>query len=147
MVNSCLPEFSDFTRVFSPVKVLCNGPLVYWTVLYFTDYQSIMIKTSKTLFHKTFTFSLKEKLVNSDNLNTCIDLTKEKSITGVFLRYIMQQGLELLPNRTTSHKDCYFIQWDIASLFGIGEWNGCGVYRVIPIIILFVPTYLPTVPF
>ena len=27
VVNSCLPEFSDFTRVFSPVKVLCNGPL------------------------------------------------------------------------------------------------------------------------
>ena len=27
MVNSCLPEFSDFTRVFSPVKVVCNGPL------------------------------------------------------------------------------------------------------------------------
>ena len=27
MVNSCLPEFSDFTRVFSPVKVLCNRPL------------------------------------------------------------------------------------------------------------------------
>ena len=27
MVNSFLPEFSDFTRVFSPVKVLCNGPL------------------------------------------------------------------------------------------------------------------------
>ena len=27
MVNSYLPEFSDFTRVFSPVKVLCNGPL------------------------------------------------------------------------------------------------------------------------
>ena len=26
MVNSCLPEFSDFTRVFSPVKVLCNRP-------------------------------------------------------------------------------------------------------------------------
>ena len=25
MINSCLPEFSDFTRVFfSPVKVLCN---------------------------------------------------------------------------------------------------------------------------
>ena len=29
VVKSCLPEFSDFTRVFSPVKVLCNGPLVY----------------------------------------------------------------------------------------------------------------------
>ena len=28
MVNSCLPEFSDFTRVFTPVRVLCNGPLV-----------------------------------------------------------------------------------------------------------------------
>ena len=28
MINSCLPEFSDFTRVFSPVKVLCNGPLL-----------------------------------------------------------------------------------------------------------------------
>ena len=27
MVKSCLPEFSDFTRVFSLVKVLCNGPL------------------------------------------------------------------------------------------------------------------------
>ena len=26
MVNSCLPEFSDLTRVFSPVKMLCNGP-------------------------------------------------------------------------------------------------------------------------
>ena len=30
MVNSCLPEFSDFTRVFSPVKVLCNGPQGWW---------------------------------------------------------------------------------------------------------------------
>ena len=28
MVNSCLPEFSEFTRVFSPVKVLCNGPQI-----------------------------------------------------------------------------------------------------------------------
>ena len=27
MVNSCYPEFSGFTRAFSPVKVLCNGPL------------------------------------------------------------------------------------------------------------------------
>ena len=26
MGNLCLPEFSDFTRVFSPVKVLGNGP-------------------------------------------------------------------------------------------------------------------------
>ena len=25
-VNSCLLEFSDFTRVFPPVKVLCNRP-------------------------------------------------------------------------------------------------------------------------
>ena len=36
MVNSCFPEFSDFTRVFSPVKVLCNGPLVgvvHWGVV------------------------------------------------------------------------------------------------------------------
>ena len=28
MINSCSPEFADFTRVFSPVKVLCNGPLM-----------------------------------------------------------------------------------------------------------------------
>ena len=28
MVNSCLLEFLDFTRVFSLVKVLCNGPKV-----------------------------------------------------------------------------------------------------------------------
>ena len=29
MVKSCLQEFSDFTRVLSPVKVLCNGPQAY----------------------------------------------------------------------------------------------------------------------
>ena len=28
MGNLCLPEVSDFPRVFSPVKFLCNGPLV-----------------------------------------------------------------------------------------------------------------------
>ena len=28
MVNLCLPEFSDFTRLFSLVKVLCNRPLL-----------------------------------------------------------------------------------------------------------------------
>ena len=29
VVKSCLPEFSDFTQVFSRVKVLCNRPQVY----------------------------------------------------------------------------------------------------------------------
>ena len=32
MVNWCLPEFSDFTRVFSPVKVYAMGP--WWTFFY-----------------------------------------------------------------------------------------------------------------
>ena len=39
MVNSCLPEFSHFTRVSSPVKVLCNGPqILIWfqTILLIT---------------------------------------------------------------------------------------------------------------
>ena len=32
MVKSCLPELSDFTRVFSPVRVLCNRPMVYLNI-------------------------------------------------------------------------------------------------------------------
>ena len=28
MVKLCLPEFSDFTRVFSAVTFVCNGPLI-----------------------------------------------------------------------------------------------------------------------
>ena len=34
MVNSWLPEFSDFNRVFfSPVKVVCNGPNIWFCVI------------------------------------------------------------------------------------------------------------------
>ena len=36
MLNLCLREFSDFTGVFSPGKVLCNGPLAgnIWALLF-----------------------------------------------------------------------------------------------------------------
>ena len=43
LVNSYLPEFSDFTRVFSPVRVVCNRSQIDSNFLCCIDFRHFII--------------------------------------------------------------------------------------------------------